>query len=85
MRLAFTVSTINPLTGKRLREYKKAGINGFISESYRLPGQKPQWVADHCIAWCNCGRQHSFFGIGETPTKAYIDCLKDLGGFTCKG
>ena len=35
MRLAFTLSTINPFTGKHLREWKKEGINGFIANENR--------------------------------------------------
>ena len=34
MRLVFTLSYNNPFTGKRMRAYRKDGIDGFIHECY---------------------------------------------------
>lgn len=91
MQLAFTISTINPYTGKRLREWEQDGINGFIAECYtRKEAKHNRFIADHCIAWCkNCAGkgikvpQHSIFGMGKTPSEAYTDCKKQLDQFKC--
>ncbi len=74
IKLAFSLSTINPLTGKHLREWTADGINGFISESYRLAGTDPQFMADHY----NATTRESTFGLGKTPTEALRECLKQL-------
>lgn len=91
MELAFTVSTINPYTGKNLREYKASGINGFISECYQpKTATTNKWIADHCIVFCKpchlSGKtvpQHSLFGMGKTPTEALKDCKKEFESFKC--
>jgi hypothetical protein len=84
MQLAFTISTINPFTNKRLREWKQEGINGFIAELYtRKTDENNRFMADHCIYCDKCNKQHSFFGFGITPTKAYNDCINDVKNFIC--
>ena len=30
-----------------------------------------------------CGKQHSIFGLGKTPTEAYNDCKKQVDNFVC--
>lgn len=91
--LAFTISTINPFTGKKLRDYRiNKGYGNFIGECYTPKEAKNnKWIADYCIAYCeHCAKQnipvpqHSIFGIGKTPSEAYRDLQKSVKSFECK-
>lgn len=85
MTLVFCLSYDNPFTGKKMRSYRKNGINGFISEVYTSKNAKSnKFIANHCIAYCEiCGGQHSIFGLGKTPIEAYNDCKRDVDTFKC--
>jgi hypothetical protein len=85
--LVFCLSYNNPFTGKKMRAYRKDGINGFIHEVYTDKNAKHnKFIADHCIAYCeNCEGQHSIFGMGKTPSEAYNECVKELAIFKCDG